>query len=1052
MRASVKRAAFLVVPLLFAFRRMRTRLLSAGVVATAVAAAAGLVGWSSVAAALSQEENVRLRLSGVRSDERSLQVVYHLQAGEGDWRKRDVDALFRKFAEVTEPPRRVSMRHSVGRTDTRLVAADDAKRDVAVSSGRLPGGCRAGTCEALSLAGRFRIGQTIALRPKLFVRIVGRGSLRPAALPVESDTLTHTPDLTDEALLVRNLDPPLVRFQTGTSVVTTAALDPSAVRGSALRALSERLRVAFVELTRTGARIETTAPFTLLDELADRGEVARERLLLVAGQGAALILAFAAFAAAARRRDTQLLADQLTTLGASRVQTAVARLVEAAVPALLGAAAGVAGVFAVARLVAGRRGLPAHFVRDAVSTETLLAIALVTVGAVALLFASTTPRRRSRFGVGALELAAVVALAAVVWQATTSGALDPEGIEAGQRGGPVLVLLPTLAFLASGVLLLRVIPVALRVAERLARRASFGLRLAFLTAARSPTDAAAATTFLAVALGVALFGLNYRATLERQGRDEAEFAAGAAWRVVERAPGEARANLRPDVEVGPADRLAPTVADEEPLNRDFDVTPLTRFGAASHERPTPVLRLSARVQEASVAGQELDVEVLGLPARRIPDLLGWRDSFSALERAEIAARLRPRPLRLKGPRVARDVDAIRFWTWSGTDLERFVVFHFLRPEDQRFVHVRGGILAGERWQRLSLRVPPKLRGAELVGLEFPAVSVPQSALPDEGSLQLGRFEQRRDGRWSPLPTPLGWAASSGAGSVEIYDAPSGPVRRLTQFNVEGSPIALIHPDIGLPEALPSLVSPSVAAAAVDGRVTIDVGGTPVPIRVAGATRFFPTIVERPSDFVVLDYETLFATLNGARPGVALPSEAWFFRPQRENFREQLGGPPFRSERVVAADALTARLLSDPLAAAAREVLMLAASAAAALGLLGLILASRATLGAERLVLAEYEALGVRPAALARSTQLRLIALSVFGVVAGFLGGLLAVRLIGSLVAVTGTAARPLPPIEPVVAWRADAVVIAVMTAAGVVAAALLARRAFRETAARRLRA
>ncbi len=133
-------------------------------------------------------------------------------------------------------------------------------------------------------------------------------------------------------------------------------------------------------------------------------------------------------------------------------------------------------------------------------------------------------------------------------------------------------------------------------------------------------------------------------------------------------------------------------------------------------------------------------------------------------------------------------------------------------------------------------------------------------------------------------------------------------------------------------------------------------------------------------------------------------------------------------------------------------LALAAVAAAALGLLGVILASRAMLAAERLVLAEYEALGVRPGTLTRSTQLRLIALSSLGIAAGFLGGLLSVRLIGSLVAVTGTAARPLPPIEPVVAWRADAVAIAVVTVIALVGAALLARRALHETAARRLRA
>lgn len=1050
----MKRVGLLVAPLVFGLRRMRSRPLAVAVVAVSLAAAAGLIGWSSIAAALSQEENVRLRLSEVGSDERSLQVVYHLPVGAGDLRQGDVDAFFRKFAEVTEAPRRVSMLHSVGPNGVRLVAVGEPERDVAISSGRLPTGCTARSCEALALAGTFRVGQTIALGPKVSVRIVGRGSVRPPALPLDSEALPRTPELTNEALLVRNLMP-FAQFvkDTGTSVATTAALDPNAVRGSALRPVSERLRVAFVALERSGPLMETTAPFALLDELADRGDVASERLLLVAGQGAALIVAFAAFAAAARRRDTELLADQLAALGASRVQTALARLIEAALPALLGTAAGFAALTLIARLAADKHGLPTQFVRDALSMETVLAIALVTVGAVALLFLSMTPRRRSRFGVGALELAATVALAMVVWQALVSGALDPEGIEAGQHGGPVLLLLPTLAFLASGVLLLRLLPFVLQLAERLARKMSFGLRLAFLTAARSPTEAAAATTFLAVALGVSLFGLNYRATLEQQAHDEAHFTAGAAWRVVERAPEmEPATNLRPEVEPSINTLIPSTVADEQPLTGDLSVTPLTRFSAISGEQPTPVLRLSAQVEEASVAGNELEIEILAVPAPRIPDLLGWRDSFSSLGRGEIAARLRPRPLRLRGPQVADDVTAIRFWARSDAEQERFAVFHFLLPEQQHFVNVRGAILT-DRWRPVSLRVPRAMRGAELVGLEFPAVSVPQSALPDEGSLQLGRFEQRRSGSWSPLPTPLGWAARAGAGSVEVYEIASGPVRGLTQFNLRGSPLALIHPDIGLPEALPGAVSRSVAAAAVDGRVTINLGGTTVPVRVAGRARFFPTVVDRASDFIVLDYATLFATLNAARPGVALPSEAWFFGPQRPNFLAELGQPPFRVERVVAAEPLAARLASDPLAAGARDVLLVAAAAAAGLGLLGLILAARATLAAERLVLAEYEALGIRPATLARSTQLRLIALSVFGVAAGFLGGLLAVRLIGSLVAVTGTAAtRPLPPIEPVIAWQADAIVVAVMAVAAVFGAALLARRALRETTARRLRA
>lgn len=1031
--AGMTRVGLVIVPVLLALRRLRTRPLPAVIVGVAIAAAVGLIGGSSAAAAHAQEDNVRLRLSEARPDERSVQVVSHLSSGEQSvGRDAVVDGLFVRLGDVLERPHRVVLWHGVGAANIRLLAVDDAGRDVAVATGRLP----AGPDEALVLAGDFTIGRMVALGDGVPVRIVGRGSIRPEALPVGSNALPRTPQLTSEALLVKAFEPPLTSLaeETGSSVATTAALDPRAVDATDLGRLRERLRTQLIGLERKRTLTETAAPIPLLDELVARGDVARERLLLVAGQAAALLVAFAAFGAAVRRRELEEYDEQLVTLGASRAQVVLARVAEAAVPALVGGIVGVAAL---------------SIASDALSGETLVAIAVVVSAAAVLLLGAGAPRRRRRFGVGTLELAAVTAFAMVVWQASTNGALDPEGIEAGERAGPVLLLLPALAFLASGVVLLRVLPVMLRLGERVARKASFGVRLAFLTAARRPAEAAAATTFLAVALGAALFALNYRATLDRQSHDEARFAAGAAWRVLERAQAAAP-TAGPHVELSAGDVAPPTIAEEQRLTGELDVTPLTRFRAASAERPTPVLRLDARVQEVSVAGEELDVEVLAVPALRIPELLGWRDSFSRLTRAEIARRLRPRAVRLSGPRIAADAEAVRFWGRSDTQLPRYAVVHLLLPDEQRFVPVPVGDLTGA-WRRLAFALPGPLRGAELVGIEFPAAVVPLSAPSDEGSLQIGGFEERHGGRWSALPTRA-WEASSAGGAVDAFDLDAGPVRRATQFNLAGTARALLHPALPLPDALPGLVSSSAATAAVNGVLTLNLQGTEVRVRVAGDAHFFPTVVTRPSAFVVLDYDTLFAALNANQPGTALPSEAWFFRPQRASFLERLSDPPFRAERAVAVEPLTARLVSDPLAAGARDVLAAAAVAAALLGLLGLLLAVRSTLSSERLVLAEYEALGVRPATLARSTLIRLVALSLLGIAAGFVGALLAVRLIGALVAVTAGAGRPLPPIEPVVQWQADLAVV-LLTAVGALAGAgFLARRALRETAARRLRA
>jgi hypothetical protein len=188
-------------------------------------------------------------------------------------------------------------------------------------------------CEALALAGRFRVGQRVALGQGLSARIVGTGFVRRAALPLDSESLPHTPDISSRTLLVRRLGPLRVLAKdTGASVVRTAPLEIGAVHASELRTLSNRLAEDAVRLRRSTVRMNVTAPFELLDEIADRGDVAQIRLLLVAGQGAALVLAFAAYCAAARRRDSELADEQLETLGASRSQRWLTRVVEAALP------------------------------------------------------------------------------------------------------------------------------------------------------------------------------------------------------------------------------------------------------------------------------------------------------------------------------------------------------------------------------------------------------------------------------------------------------------------------------------------------------------------------------------------------------------------------------------------------------------------------------------------------------------------------------------------------------------------------------------------------
>ena len=322
--------------------------------------------------------------------------------------------------------------------------------------------------------------------------------------------------------------------------------------------------------------------------------------------------------------------------------------------------------------------------------------------------------------------------------------------------------------------------------------------------------------------------------------------------------------------------------------------------------------------------------------------------------------------------------------------------------------------------------------------------------PDiSGTVDLGRFDVRRAVGWSPLPPLRSWTAAesdTGQGGYLVMDAPfpvGAPEKQGLELDLNGTLTPLIRPSLGLPAALPALVGGTVAQQAVDGKLTVDLAGRPLPVRVVASASRFPTVVRNPDGFVVLDYDTLFAALNADRPGSAVPSEAWFFRPQR---------PPVRLEHLRGADELRARLLHDPLAGGTRDVLGVTALVAAALAGLGLLVGVRATLDSERLQAAEYEALGVAPSLLARSVQLRLLVLSALGIGAGFAGGVLAVRLIGAFVAVTGTATAPIPSIVPIVAWIPAAAVVAALGAVALASARLVARRALRGPAARRLTA
>ena len=178
-----------------------------------------------------------------------------------------------------------------------------------------------------------------------------------------------------------------------------------------------------------------------------------QRLLLLGGEAATLLLAFTILAASSLRRDVEAAWQRLSWYGARRWQLVLFSTGEAAavaaVATLLGWLVGAAG----AALIAGRAGSPAgDILRHSVVSGrgVFLAVALATAATLLLFGAMRSPALRlAGFSLSALDVAALGALLAIVI-GLTRGHADAASLASGGGTGTFLLLLPALiAFVAA---------------------------------------------------------------------------------------------------------------------------------------------------------------------------------------------------------------------------------------------------------------------------------------------------------------------------------------------------------------------------------------------------------------------------------------------------------------------------------------------------------------------------------------------------------------------------------------------------------------------------
>jgi hypothetical protein len=984
------RSAWFVAAL--AWKRLRRRDSGALVTLLGLAVATVVLAGVLTGVTIATDRSTAQAIERIPASAQSVRAVWFGIPGDSSERlavlDRAVDDAFAGLGLDGPTPLILFRESTVAGRFAGITAIDGVPEHVTLRSGRMPRTCAPARCEVLRLRGTGALPDAPGLR----LVEVGKATLRSRQLfgdfLLSSDAAvadaTVPPELGETSEYHRPPPPPLVVAEGRDALEAATALartyrtyawvwpvGPGRPRLWDVDELVARTERARVELARSSSSFAVEAPVEELRAAERAANVAGTRLLLVGGEGAALLLAFTVLAARGMRRDLEAARRRLTWFGAQRWQLWLLSGLESAAVAVGGVILGWIAGIVVGGVVAWVAGAPvADVLRESVLSPAGIALMLgATAVAAALVWITVSLPAREGARIGALDLVALVAVL-VIAVALLGGAADEDQLAGGGGSALLLLLLPGLVAVAAAVVVARLFPALARAWTDRGPRA-LPARFAAVGLARGPGAAVATVAFLTIAFAVALLAEGYRATLVRADREQAAF------------------EVPHDVVVR---------EDLQNLVRVFDAASVERFDALAGDGgvASPVLRVSGGAGRAErVSG----VTVLGLDGKAIEDVGVWRDEWaSGRGTAELAALVRPdapmdmRGVPLRDGRIALEVGpglvSLAAIVRSEDGSFRRVELGEARPRASTVLRARAP--AGTLLTRIEVVPPPRLieRGADAGVAFFDTISIS-----------------------GPLAARLRhWI---GVGGAVAEPARRGVSVRVPLTLQRSSGLRAPQPTDDSPPAV--LVTPRLAelAGGVGETLPLQIGGGSVPVRVAGVVDRFPSTHD---ESVVGDRIALRTAINAAAPGAARENEVWL-----EIGDERLGAaidalerPPFRALAATARVDVEEEARRDPLGHGTLLALIGTALVALILAALGLALAVRADLrddGGEHF---DLEAQGAPPAFLRRVVRTRAATVSAVGLVAGIATGLGLLLLVTRVVTVTARGGDAEPPLAVVV--------------------------------------
>jgi hypothetical protein len=970
------------VPVRYALRRLRVNWPRTLIVALGIAVGAAVLAMTAVGSAAVQDRAVQRALAQLQPSDRAIQALWSGVPAQSNLTYAQLDRIARG---ATEPILRqkpfgviVFRQATWGGSYVNLGAVDGLARWLDLRSGRLPRRCTPSSCELIQIGGK-------PAAPSLpFLHVVGRATFRPGAplatyfggggrrppilLADGVVPFDHTP-LPDAPLIARTYG----------WIVPVA---PRSIHDWDLASLGTRLDRAQSQLEQRSDIFTIAAPTDTIASIRATSRVAAQRLLILGGDAAVLLLGFAVLASARLRRDHGDVRRRLTWSGARRSQIFLVAATEALVLTAVASLAGWVGGTGAGALLAHHLGSPGGLVvAHSIFTSRALWIGLLLAAVTAAAMLAALRVDEVAFGGLRITVADVAALGALgaILLALARGKADATALQAGGGTGVFLLLLPGLVLFVLAVAAARLLSPALRLLELAARRATPSVRVALLSLARAPGEVSLTVVFFVLSVGIAVFAFAYRDTLLQGEREQARYAVPAQYVL------------------------------SEDLGR---LVTIQQAGMVKWPGAREVVRESGYV----TGNHGRDFTLLALPAHSLASIDGWRADFSSQSPAELGRLLQPATSpSLQGIRLPAAAPTLTLpFTTTGDQVGLTAIVENRRGD---FTPLQLGEHDAGAYSP-TVRLPPEARGGLIVALRL---SFPTTAAYVAGHRAAETSLSVNDASTGTLRLGRAFAGWFGTNGITADG-------RLFHFVVNNAADSILRPQEPLEgELLPVVATPAIArAAGPSGIVPLHVENSVITAKIVATTRYFPSIE---GDAVIADLPTWLTAANTAEPGVATASELWLD-----------ARPPAGPLALTSQHARTNELTSDPIARGAIALLLVTALVGLALAAVGLLLTVVGDLREERGSLQDLEAQGATPADLRRHVLLRAAVVGVLGLAGGLAAGAIVGALVVAVVSVTAGAENPLPPLALAVDWKLVLLVLVTLVALSGACAQMATRR------------